>query len=550
MRSTGEETPDAAVLYHQDLSPTMEKVHSEILDAFHRLTRQCEPAEEAETISCSVSPLAIAPHAQPRPHKSPHKHDDEDGNTSILEPNPEPLTGCLLEASGPVCPPNLQSRFSKAQRRLSEAALFFDAVGEIPPVRVCEWENLIADDDDDENEDFYPDSVSATEDLLDADLEPRISEKEDSTCGVRVDVPPERVPSDVSEPSSPSGSPPPPRQRRRRSESLPKPFLHRLPPPVEKSRSSDSFYYRGLQVNPPEAVFRGTSRGNFSSLHRKAWLESADPKHRYGKNLRLYYRHWESLGFPADIFFDWLDARGEAEGDPLPELAECPRVVLDEDRVLYISDMDTTMQYALSIVPDEMGRGVVLNAKNERVRTGPDGWIFVLRDGILYGARKVARVTADGCETIRFHHSSFFGGKAVAAAGIFVTDDTGILKQTFPHSGHYRPGEAEVQRILFYYFSAGVDLRSLEVDIQQIVHLARQRSGNNTANCAAKEKKRNSLYLRPATVVADYLCHKARFIGLGIFSQIHLLREPITFVVSSGGTELISADRPVARTLQ
>lgn len=539
----------------------MEKVHSEILDAFHRLTQQCEPAEEGEAISCPVSSLAVV--CQLSQRTPPPKDDDEGGSRSTLETNLKIVTGSLEEASGPVSPPNHRSRFSKAQRRLSEAALFFDAVGEIPPARPCEWVNLIADDGDDENDDCYPDSASATEDQENAVLEPLMNnEKEDSTCKAQVDFPPEPVLSDVSEPSSPSGSPP--RQRRRRSDSLPNPFLHRLPPPVDASRISDSSYYKGLQVNPPEVVYRGTSRGNVSSLHRKAWLESADPKHRYGKNLRLYYRHWESLGFPADIFFDWLDSKGEAEGDPLPELAECPRVVLDEDRVLYISDMETTMQYALSVVPDEMGRGVVLNARRERVRTGPEGWIFVLRDDVLYGARKVARVTSVGGETVRFHHSSFFGGKAVAAAGIFVTDDNGILKQAFPHSGHYRPGEAEVQRILYFFFSAGVDLRSFDVDIQQIIHLARQNSGNqntgseNAGNqitgSASKEKKRNSLYLRPATVVADYLCHKARLIGLGIFSQIHLLREASTPVSLPGVTQLtcagggVDADRSAAAT--
>ena len=138
----------------------------------------------------------------------------------------------------------------------------------------------------------------------------------------------------------------------------------------------------------------------------------------------------------------------------------------------------------------------------------------------------------------------------MAAAGIFVTDDNGVLKQAFPHSGHYRPGEAEVQRILYYFFSAGVDLRSFEVDIQQIVHLTRQNSGNTTTDSSMKEKKRHSLYLRPATVVADYLCHKARFIGLGIFSQIHLLRatsSPMT-LADMAPPNGVGADRPVAST--
>jgi hypothetical protein len=291
--------------------------------------------------------------------------------------------------------------------------------------------------------------------------------------------------------------------------------------------SSPDFQYKGLRTNPPDTIYRGVSRGNCSSLHRKAWLESADPKHRYGKNLRLYYRYWESLGCPGDAFFDWLDGRGAAtEEGPgvLPELEECPRLVLDADRVTYLADMKITIQYALSVVPDELGRGIVRDADGEIVRTGPDGWIFVLRDDVLYGTRKtIASADGTGSITRRFHHSSFFGGKAVASAGILVTDDRGVLTRAFPHSGHYRPGEAEVQRMLYYFHASGVDLRTFEVDVQQIIHLDRHGLQNTAA--MHKRRKRDALHLRPAILVADYLCHKARLIGEGVFSQIHRINK-------------------------
>jgi len=288
--------------------------------------------------------------------------------------------------------------------------------------------------------------------------------------------------------------------------------------------------YKGIEANPPAIIQQGVSRGNYAQLHRKAWLEVADTRHRYGKNLRMYYRHWESLGHPTNIFFDWLDSKGGATARQLPEISECPRSVLDSDTVLYITDEQKSRRFALSVERDSRGRGAVLDAKGERVRTG-DGWIFVLRDGVLYGTKKITSISGDSKQ--RFHHSSFFGGKAVSAAGILVTDDGGILTKIFPHSGHYRPGEADMQRLLFFLHERGVDLNTFEVDIQQLVHVSRHdvprpassgRGGGLPVSpppCVAKRKKMDSLYLRSATSVAHYLSHKARFVS--IFKQLQTL---------------------------
>ena len=128
---------------------------------------------------------------------------------------------------------------------------------------------------------------------------------------------------------------------------------------------------------------------------------------RYGKNLRLYYRYWERLGFPTNMFFDWLDSKGEAAGQPLPELDECPRSQLDSDTVLYITDEQETNGYAVQFVVDESGRAIVVDVDSELVRTGIEGWIFVLRDNAMYAAQKITSVKGH-CKQ-RFHHSSFFG---------------------------------------------------------------------------------------------------------------------------------------------
>ena len=60
--------------------------------------------------------------------------------------------------------------------------------------------------------------------------------------------------------------------------------------------------YKGVTL--PDITKRGISRGNYAQLHRKAWLEVSDKYHRYGKNLRMYYKHWEKLGHPFNMFFD------------------------------------------------------------------------------------------------------------------------------------------------------------------------------------------------------------------------------------------------------
>lgn len=283
---------------------------------------------------------------------------------------------------------------------------------------------------------------------------------------------------------------------------------------------STTFIYKGICSNPPEITKSGMNRGNYAQLHRKAWLEVSDPKHRYGKNLRLYYRHWENLEHPTDMFFDWLDSKGEAEGQPLPDLAECPRSQLDSDTVLYITNNDVSRRYAITFKSCEGGKGRVFDVDGDPVSTGPDGWIFVLRDNVMYGAQKITSVTGNTRQ--RFHHSSFFGGKAVAAAGIFITDENGMLTHLYPHSGHYRPGEAHVQRMLFFLYHEGVDLRTFDMDTQQIQHVARD---TNEQDRQEKKKKVESLHLVPAVHVACFLAHKARFIGEGIFSQIRQIQD-------------------------
>lgn len=405
-----------------------------------------------------------------------------------------------------IQPGTSRSRCASDERRLSEAAQFAEAVGELPPSSSEEVPDIIEGEESEDSESEESDKEIYVEDIIPEEEELTVSVSKHS----KVDDP-SHSGYDSQLDSSHHRRKCRPRWPFKESPETTRGFLHKLPDGV----NTQDFEYKGICSNPPEITKRGIQRGNYAQLHRKAWLEVSDKYHRYGKNLRLYYRYWERLGFPSNSFFDWLDSKGEAAGQPLPSLPECPRSTLDCDTVLYITNPDVTEGYILDVLPDEKGRGLLVDVDGDPVKTGPDGWIFVVRDNSLYGAQKIASIS--GHSKQRFHHSSFFCGKAVAAAGIIITDDDGYVTRQYPHSGHYRPGAADVQRMLFYLHHKGVDLRTFEMDTQQIFHVAR---GEST-----KKKKVDSLHLMPAVHVACFLAHKARCIEKGLFAQIHKIRK-------------------------
>jgi hypothetical protein len=392
----------------------------------------------------------------------------------------------------------LYPRTSSFDRRLNESVQFFEAVGETPPTSQSDIPDII-DRESENDEDEYEYEIQ-----LDKVLQ--VNKKGDrmqQTKGLHhkyIWASPFHLLSDCP-----------------------------LPFPGRSSTSpTQDIDYKGICPTGLEITKRGTTRGNYSQLHRKAWLEVSDKRHRYGKNLRLYYRHWGTLGYPTNKFFDWLDSTGDAAGQKLPDISECPRSKLDSDTVLYITDSEVSRSYALSIVSDAKGRGRLLDADGEPVCTSSDGWIFVLRDGIIYGSKKVTAVTRHSKQ--RFHHSSFFGGKAVAAAGIIVADEEGFITHLYPHSGHYRPGEADMQHMLVYLYSEKVDLQSFQVDMQQIIHVCRhtmeaeasqEAQGKDENHISAKQNKKLCLHLQSAAHAAHFLSHKARCIREGVFSQIH-----------------------------
>ena len=338
-----------------------------------------------------------------------------------------------------------------------------------------------------------------------------------------------------------------------------------VPNSPQEQQQSD-FVYRGIRSKYLEVTKRGIARGNYAQLHRKAWLEVSDKHHRYGKNLRMYYKHWESMGHPYHMFFDWLDSKKEAAGQDLPNLPEIPRSLLDSDTVLYITNPEVSARYALYIIANPTdGSALIRDLEGQPISTGKEGWIFILRDHVMYGSQKVTAPNNNASPAAgggvspstttksrqRFHHSSFFGGKAVASAGIFLTDEHGRMTQLYPHSGHYRPGEAHMQRALFFFQQLGVDLSTFLVDMQQIFKVSRKFAPGQKAPTASSDKEKNEmkdkenvagtddsgkqlkakkskkvdcLHLMCGFEVACFLAHKSRMIEKGVFHQIHQIR--------------------------
>ena len=161
-------------------------------------------------------------------------------------------------------------------------------------------------------------------------------------------------------------------------------FVHAEPTPKPTLKSFIP------NIPEPEQVSRTGCMSRISSkLDQRSWLEVEDPKHRYAKNLRSYFQAWSNLGEPTGNFWHWLD-----EGHEIDSL---PRRILDSDTVHYCSPEEVS-NFALSIDSD----GVIRHAHSgELVDTPDNGWIFVLRDGVLYATEK--KTTAP-----RFHHSSFW----------------------------------------------------------------------------------------------------------------------------------------------
>ena len=364
----------------------------------------------------------------------------------------------------------------------------------------------------------------------------------------------------------------------------------------------------------PKAVVESFNTENSSIIDRRAWLEVEDPNHRYAKNLRIYHKEWEKQGRPGDNFWLWLDEgipqsaseevelkekektsfeekkslveRGSnnnmnmnkqneinntdqscyseiVQREPkvhedihgsdklsisqkrvLPELPECPRALLESEVLTYCNTPEERFQYKLEIKEDGLFYRSSTTPK-ELVDTGSDGWIFVLRDNNIYAAEKKTD------KTPRFHHSSFFAGECVEAAALFIIK-RGVLRRLYPHSGHYRPTDRHLLRLLRYMEENNINLYNIEVDVQLMLKVARAMEitpvpveDNNKTNIekdnekdpitesnvnksssskeqlnTVKKKKVDSAYIWRGQKTKEFLEHKEMAWKLGIYDAI------------------------------
>ncbi|KAF1773209.1 hypothetical protein GQ600_26681 [Phytophthora cactorum] len=174
-------------------------------------------------------------------------------------------------------------------------------------------------------------------------------------------------------------------------------------------------------------------------------------------------------------FWEWLD-------DESIEVAGVPRTKLERETVLYCDTAAERQKFALSV----QNGLIVHDASQEIVETGPDGWIFVLRDGVLYGSQKETK------KIPRIHHTSFVGGECVQTAGMMY----------------------ELLVLLRFLVNNGVDMSDVDVDVQRI-----QKVFRDSVN-GALVKKLDNAHFWNAYRVWYFLEEKHLAWKIGLFDEL------------------------------
>ncbi|KAJ1686283.1 hypothetical protein LUZ63_017673 [Rhynchospora breviuscula] len=203
-----------------------------------------------------------------------------------------------------------------------------------------------------------------------------------------------------------------------------------------------------IGLNASKVGFGLSRDSEASTLAFQHWIEAIDPRHRYGHNLHMYYDVWaqSQAGQP---FFYWLDCGDGRDVD----LEKCPRSKLKTHCIKYLGPQEREhYEYVVTsgkIMHKQSGSYLDTNSRSEGGK-----WIFVLStDMRLYAGLKKKGL---------FHHSSFLAGGATKAAGRLIAED-GILKSVWAYSGHYKPGEENLENFLSFLQEEGVDVSNIEV---------------------------------------------------------------------------------------
>eukprot|EP01043_Picozoa_sp_COSAG02_P003796 COSAG02_NODE_95_length_37416_cov_60.512742_27_plen_521_part_00 len=266
-------------------------------------------------------------------------------------------------------------------------------------------------------------------------------------------------------------------------------------------------------------------------LDQKSWLECFDSKHRYGANLRPYYKAWQENGTPGKHFWDWLDS------EPRPELPEVSRAKLDAEVVTYLDTDEKRAEFRVQIV-----NGVMLTSDGAVLDTGKSAegneWIFVVsaQDEIMYVHRKETKGIP------RFHHTSFLGAEPVKVAGQLEVINGQVISVNL-HSGHYRPREdRDLLRFLRALEGNGIDIAHIRVDVQRLIKKARDGGKEK------KTQKKHNRQMWKGIRARWFLEHKQA--SARLFDEIRRLRRIVDKLLAEDEPQPIvpSAVLPQLRT--
>ncbi|KAF3321771.1 hypothetical protein FCM35_KLT13987 [Carex littledalei] len=215
-----------------------------------------------------------------------------------------------------------------------------------------------------------------------------------------------------------------------------------------KTESVSSRWSR-ISLNASKVGFGLANDSEALTLAFQHWIEAIDPRHRYGHNLHIYYDAW-TQSQAGEPFFYWLDCGDGRDVD----LEKCPRSKLRTQCIKYLSPQEREhYQYVVA-------HGKIMHKQSgdyfDTRNSGAEGgkWIFVLStDKHLYAGLKKKGL---------FHHSSFLAGGATKAAGR-LNAENGVLKSVWGYSGHYKPGEENLENFLSFLREEGADVSSIEM---------------------------------------------------------------------------------------
>lgn len=180
------------------------------------------------------------------------------------------------------------------------------------------------------------------------------------------------------------------------------------------------------------------------------WIEAIDPKHRYGKNLQVYYNEWCKTD-ESQPFFYWLDIGAGKDLD----LEKCPRSKLKDHCVKYLCPKGRE-RYEYIIVDGK----IINKLSGDLLHTNisEDGWDA----GMLFVISTCKKLYVGEKKRGKFHHSSFLSGGATIVAGALVAEH-GILKSLAPFTGHYKTSDERLQSILSYFKDNGVNVDDVQI---------------------------------------------------------------------------------------